>query len=188
MTPARAVILAIDPGKRSGWCMRNPPTLPAHIPSAGAGTLPVYSGAATSIEGRELALSLAMADAVRFKLPLVVVAESWSRHGKWGHAQQAGTSAEWGKWLAAIEMVGVDELPKLGRASMYRGVVRVDSTAWHVALGGSRRNPREVRLRMAMARSKCSDPDEACARCISEWASLAPEVDAVLPAAFRRAT
>ena len=173
MTPARAVLLCIDPGKRAGHATRSP-----------AGLL--SSGTATTHAERLRVIVAAAAHAILCGLPFVICAEKWTPHGKWGHAAAAGTSAQWGRWEAAIEEARLEGMMKIGRAAAYRGVVRVDSTRWHVALGGSRRNPREVRLRMAMARSGCDDPDEACARCIAEYASLAPEVDAVLPVAFQR--
>ena len=183
MTPARAVILAIDPGKRSGWCVR-------------AGSV-ATSESATDCDGRKRAIEVGIEVAKETGLPLVVVSEMWSRHGKWSHMTQAGLSAEWGKWLGSLEAAsGLAFLPKLGRCAAYRGIVRVSSNLWyrlvigHSGKRGARNrhvpDDRDERLARTMQRMECNDPDEACARAIATWASLAPEVDAVLPTAFRR--
>lgn len=173
---ARAVILAIDPGAKSGHATRAPSGL-------------LSSGTVTTHEERLRVIVAAAAHAILCGLPVVVVAESWTRHGKWSHVTQAGISAGWGKWLAAIEVADLGGMAKLGRAAAYRGVARVSSDTWYRALIGPRRITanREERLRNAMRRAGCDDPDEAVARLISTWASLAPEVDAVLPVAFQRA-
>jgi len=176
MQPNSAIILAIDPGKRSGWCLSD----------SGAR---IRSGHAAAIgELRDVVVS-AIGHAEAQPAPLVIVAERWSQHGRWTAAAQAGTSAQWGRWLAVIEEAkAAFVIPRIGRMDLIRPIVRVDSNVWYRALGGSTRDKREERLAYAMRRSGTDDPDEACARCIAEWATFAPEVDAVLPRAFRRSS
>lgn len=176
----RCVILAIDPGKRSGWCVRV---------TVDDNTI-ATSEHATDAKGRSRAVEVAVETSRQTRLPLVIVAESWTRHGRWSHVTQAGISAEWGKWLAAIESADLGSLPRMGRSSAYRGVVRVPSDTWYRALIGPRRITanREQRLQNAMRRAGVGDPDEACARCIAEYAAHASEVAKALPAAFRAAS
>lgn len=160
--PHACVVLAIDPGKASGWavfvCGRC-----------------VASGVASGHDGRMLAVELADVEAARAKLPLVVVAEKWSAGGWASHTAMIGLGASWGDWRTALGIGGVP-------ASR---VVRVLPQTWRARVIGSPRGARSDALkRMSMMRAAkevghVADDNEADAICIGIWATRAPEVGAV---------
>lgn len=170
----RAVILAVDPGARAGWRVRSPER--------------VGYGVAETHAQRCEAVLMAKTEALRLGLPLVIIAEAWTRFGKWGAAQMAGTAAQWGRWQVAIDETHLETMPKIGRAKAYCGVVRVQSDVWYRALiagPGRCTTKRPQRLLNAQARAGIADPDIAVATCIAEWATLSPLVGKRLPVAFR---
>lgn len=179
------IILAIDPGKRAGWCIQAPPC--ANSPDRYE-----ISGAVETHVARCIVVGQARSIAEVRGLPLVIVAESHTRFGKWGRAAAAGTASTWGHWQVAIEEAHLDALPRLGRAKGFSGVVRVPAEKWYRAVVGNSRgwkqDGREAKLQRVMLRAGINDPDAACAKLIAEWASKAEAVRKVLPAAYRVAT
>ena len=94
MTPHPCTILAVDPGKVSGWSHFH------HGHNAG-------SGVARTHEERRVAVASAVEIALGERVPLVVVAEKWTPGGRFAGARtMAGLGAQWGLWLAALEAVG----------------------------------------------------------------------------------
>lgn len=174
--PHPCVILGIDPAASSGWAIF-------------AYGKYITSGVAKTQSEREYAVRLALNETLaRIDMPkhdpvLVVVAEKWTRGGKWYAATMTGIGASWGKWVAELERVG---LPK-------RRIVRVYPATWRGAvLGiGGRNATTEICHRLAILRANtlhlkrhgatrmCSDEAEAIA--IAEWGTLAREVADVLP-------
>jgi hypothetical protein len=175
----RCVILAIDPGEVSGWAIHAWPFQTEGL------RVPGVSGTAATHAERCSAVTRARSVAELYQMPLVIVAETWTRFGKWGAAQAAGTAAQWGRWQVAIDEAQLAAMPKLGRVKAFSGVVRVQSNVWYSATCGTTRDPREVRLQRAMLRAGVNNPDEACALCIAAWAEWAPKVRKLLPAAFQ---
>lgn len=162
----RCVILAIDPGKTSGWALFVDGEYTA-------------SGIAKKHAERLEAATMATVAADQWHLPLVVVAEKWTPGGKFAGARtMAGLGASWGLWTAALEEA---EIPKAR-------VLRVNTQTWRArVLGGgwgvkTEEWDRRARLRAtAEAGSDVFDDNEAEAICIGVWARMAREVEAKLP-------
>lgn len=163
--PHQCVILAIDPGRRSGWCVATCGYVEA-------------AGSATTQRHRSDAVALALEVAAERALPLVVVGEKWTPGGRYGGARtMAGLGAQWGLWLAEVE-------PHVAA----RRIVRVYAQTWRArVLGGGRgittaqwHARARDRAQQALRREAGSD-DEAEAVCIAVWAAYADEVGAVMP-------
>lgn len=162
--PHPVVILAIDPGRVSGWALY------VHGQR-------LDSGIANTVETRRAAVELAQAAERDSGYRLVVVGETWqaSRHAgkdrRMNAATLAGLGASWGLWLAALEEA---EHPK-------RRVMRCPQTAWKRAIVGSPFASHAVSM-VALARRYGDRPeDELAALAIGEWATRAGEVAAKIP-------
>jgi hypothetical protein len=183
------VILAIDPGATSGWCV--------HAPSGQTHdrALPL-AGPAKTTSQRELAVSGALSAARDLQRVLVVVAETWRipkqpegeagrKRRAFGAQTAAGLGASWGLWLAELERAGI-------RPS---SVMRVDTGTWRArVIGGSRfrsttewKRAAQFRARALFATSHELEDDAAEATCIALWAERAGELGLALPAATLRA-
>lgn len=164
--PHQCAILAIDPGRTSGWALF-------------ARGEHVYSGTATTHLDRVDLAQLAVEAARNNGAPLVVVGEIWTPGGKFGGARtMAGVGASWGQWLAAFEAAGI---PKAR-------VMRVKVQTWRAAvLGGAFGRKTEQWHAMATRRATVAigraptDANEAEAVCIGIWATYAPEVAKKVP-------
>lgn len=174
----RVTILAIDPGKTSGFAVLQPPF-------AGGGALSdglVTHGIAKGIGDLQRALQAAE-QAATDELPLVVVGESWKgsggRHGMSAQTM-TGIGASWGRWQAIVEL---SEHPM-------RRVVRLDTGTWRMRLFGRSRLKSAVWKHMAVdwVRQRYGTTvttDEAEAIAIGWVAQRSPEVAAVLPKSAR---
>lgn len=182
------VILAIDPGATSGWCVL--------VPEAQSRAPRVEAGVAKTTPQREACVQLAVTTAAKRERALVVVAETWrvpapkpgeARPGEkrrpFGAQTAAGLGANWGRWLAELERAAI-------RAS---SIIRVDTGTWRArVLGYPKRRPTEAWKRAALARASTVTSaelahDAAEAVCIALWAQIAGEVGLALPAATLRA-
>jgi hypothetical protein len=168
VTPHACVILAIDPGKVSGWSI--------FVDGNCFG-----SGVAKTHEHRALAVKIALAYAETSVRPLVVVGEVWTPGGKFAGARtMAGLGAQWGLWLAALEAAGVAKAR----------VLRVKTQTWRAkVLGGGwgiTKAQWDARSQRRAALELCTpgpvDDNEAEAVCIGIWATRAAEVARKLPA------
>lgn len=154
-----AVILAIDPGARGGWCVVSP-----------GGTR--MSGDAKSAEERAGAIVHARALAALNEAPIVAVVEKWTAGGARGHAQWVGIGAARGRWLEALELGGVTR------------IVDVYPQRWRTLLAGLPRRTGEqakasaLLVARGLMQRECG-PDEAEAVCIAAWAARSPEVAAM---------
>lgn len=169
--PHKCVILAIDPGKVSGWAI----FIHGRY---------VISGVARTLEDRQAAVAKAL-EVAGTDLPLVVVGESWTTGGKFGgHRTQAGLSEQWGIWRAFAEA----HVPA-------RRILRALPAQWWSALGlygrmghdalkqGSRKHAARVTGRPFEAFPE----DEADAIGIGTWAVRAPAVlTAITPRAPKK--
>lgn len=160
------VVLAIDPGRISGWAVFVDGEYTA-------------SGVAKRHQDRLEAATMAVVAAEQWHLPLVVVGEKWTPGGKFAGARtMAGLGASWGLWTAVLEEA---EIPKAR-------MIRVHTQTWRArVLGGgwgvrTAEWDRRARMRAsAVVGSDVWDDNEADAICIGLWARLAPEVEAKLP-------
>lgn len=150
------VILAIDPGARSGW-------------SISARGKYRDSGVAIRHEQRFDACNQAVRLAAAESLPLVVVAEKWTHGGPYGGPRtMCGLGKSWGLWCAALEMAWI---PK-------SRVLRVYTQTWRhrVFPGQSVATKRAewdalIRTRAEIDSGKTIESDdEADAICIDIWA------------------
>ncbi len=172
--PHPYVVLAIDPGKVSGWALFIEGDY-------------ITSGTARDYADRNNAARLGADAADTSKRPLVVVAEKWTPGGKFAGARtMAGLGAAWGLWLAALE---VAEVP-------VSRVLRVHTQTWRAAVlgGGWGVTSREWdaraqrHARVVTGRDELDD-NEADAIGIGAWAFTLGgrvECDRKLPKKLRR--
>jgi hypothetical protein len=169
-TPHECVIAAIDPGATSGAALF-------------VGGDYIESRTCTTHLERASFARLAIEIACDAELPLIVVAEKWSAHGKWGTAQAAGTAAQWGMWQAAFETAGTF---KIGR-STWPKFTRVLHATWVSRVLGCSTNVGGLILKAASVNraqrltGSAVDHNAADAVCIGIFASHAGEVAALLP-------
>ena len=167
--PIPVTILAIDPGRTSGWAVF-------------AFDRCIASGTAKTHDQRMLAIEIAQAEESRSKRKLIVVAEKWSPGGRWYTATMTGIGAAWGMWQAALESCGVPAArivrvyPQTWRAKVLGGGWGVKSDEW--ALRAAKRAETETG-------HPCSD-DEAEAVCIGAWALRADAVRDKAPGRSRK--
>lgn len=173
-TPHDCVVLAVDPGKVSGYALFCRGELQD-------------SYEVTSADVREYCVNHAVNLSDNERLPLVVVAEKWTAGGWRSAASMIGLGAAWGAWAEQLERYGV---PK-------RRIMRVYSQTWRAAvIGGAQRSSAAWKT-AAMQRARpvfkgvhgtstFVGPDEAEAICIGLWAIKAGEVAAALPKAKKK--
>lgn len=170
--PHQAIILAIDPGKRSGWAIFIDGKLIRH-------------GTARNDAERHDVVEMAAAYALNHKRKVVVVGESWRQGGRFdGPRTMAGLGASWGAWLVPIRMKGIGTTR----------ILRVPVGEWRRAVhGGSCYRTRSEWHHLACSRATyeageiVANADEAEAICIGIWASKAAKVKAKLTPKRRRA-
>lgn len=169
--PHACVVLAIDPGAKSGW---------AYFVR---GDLIAWGVGNTHVD--RMAAAICALDCARVAgLPLVVVGERWMASRRPGAdkrmnpATLAGLGASWGRWEAALEEAGV---PKAR-------VMRVAQSIWKARIVGSAwtKHDDTIRaIRNRVAALRCSEiyatDDEFAAMGIGLWAIRAGEVAAKLP-------
>lgn len=167
--PIPVTILAIDPGRTSGWAVF-------------AFDRCIASGTATTHDQRVLAIEIAQAEEYRSGRKLIVVAEKWAPGGRWYTATMTGIGAAWGMWQAALESCGVPAArivrvyPQTWRAKVLGGGWGVKSDEW--ALRAAKRAETETG-------HPCSD-DEAEAVCIGAWALRSDAVRDKAPSRRRK--
>ena len=165
LTPHPAVILAVDPGQKSGWAI----FVGGELRDFGKG------------DTRDARLS-SIVKAIRLEsatnMRLVIVGESWtaSRNAKADKRMNArtlaGLGASWGLWLAAIEQAG---FPK-------RRVIRCPQIEWKRAIVGSAYASHDTAIATVKRRHKVEgSDDEMAAIAIGEWATRAARVGALMP-------
>jgi hypothetical protein len=169
--PHDCVIAAIDPGATSGAAL-----------FVGGDLHSAYS--VTTQEERERFACRAVNRAAVNAMPLIVVAEKWSAHGKWSTAGAVGTAAQWGRWQAAFESVGTFKIgrttyPKFTRVLHATWVSRVLACSTNV--GSAILKAASVRRASMLMGDKLHDDNVADAVCIGIWAVHAGEVAALLP-------
>jgi hypothetical protein len=166
LTPHDCIVLAIDPGKVSGFAIFVKGFL-------------VWSDSARTHADRFDPASWAMSEAREWGLPLMVVAEKWTPGGRFAGARtMAGLGASWGLWLAALEDAGI---PKAR-------IIRVHTQTWRAAtIGGGRGIDTQEWKRRARVRASqeagllVEDDNAADAICIGLWAIRSGEVGAKMP-------
>ena len=167
--PIPVTILAIDPGRTSGWAVF-------------AFDRCIASGTATTHDQRVLAIEIAQAEESRSGRKLIVVAEKWAPGGRWYTATMTGIGAAWGMWQAALESRGVPNArivrvyPQTWRAMVLGGGWGVKGDEW--ALRAAKRAEVETG-------HPCSD-DEAEAVCIGAWALRSDAVRDKAPSRRRK--
>jgi hypothetical protein len=162
------VVLGVDSGAQSGWCF------------LAQGKL-IASGVARNALERADVVARAQNLERAFKLPLIVVAETWSRGGWMSFATILGMGTGWGRWAEALELA---EHPA-------RRIVRVLPSTWRPPTVGTHRGTEAykaaaiARVRSAhrdeMGRALVAGPDEAEAICIADWGARSAEVAAIMP-------
>ena len=181
--PLPCVIVAVDPGRRSGWA-----TLVEGRPVSW-GTLD-----AGDVESIERVLRAACELAERADLPLVIIGEEWNVGGNRGMRQWQGLGAAWGSWQFAAERLSAE-----GRAerTCTRRIVadrirRVSTSTWRAEYGICRRPKgapddwhKTQAVRLVGERLKIDavllQHDAAEALLIGAWAAHAHAVSKKLP-------
>lgn len=176
-------ILAIDPGKTSGYAL--------HVPGRLA-----LSGKTTSPEMCRVIVETARDAASAVKRPLIVVAETWTtgdriHDRRMRAATLLGLGAAWQSWYSALAETG---LPK-------SRIVRVNVATWRSkVIGGPMNRSSEEWKRLAAIHAEQRFPrrttpiegrenvgdDEAEALCILAWALRAGAVGEALKKAGKR--
>lgn len=152
------VVIAIDPGKTSGWCVMRDGGI-------------VSSGVATKCAHRSNAVRMAleMGDARK----VIAVVEQWTVGGRahWNPSTMIGLGSARGRWLEQLDLVGVCE----------SHVVSVTPAKWRSLLAGlPRRTSDEAKAsarivaRARVGREVALDEGEAV--CMGVWAMAAPEL------------
>lgn len=163
--PHDAVVLGLDPARRTGWGLFIRGKL-------------IGSGVATDAAERFGVLEQAVETASDEELPLVIVAEDWTP-GDWkSWISIARVHEAWGRWSEQLELLGLER------------VVRVKVNDWRRDLYGARhvaRMPKKVAKALACSRvtsmyGKNVSDDEAEGILIGEWGCRAGEVAALLAA------
>ncbi len=121
LRPYDCVVLAIDPGAESGWAILS------------AGKLCAYGGA-TSRQGRDETIRMALAEAERTKKKLVAVAESWAPY------VSRALQPAWMAWKESLLACGVSQT-KIGRMNVAtwrtrvlgKGAMKLDTAAAKLA-------------------------------------------------------
>lgn len=151
-TPNRCVILAIDPGKVSGVAiLRN-----GELWNCG---ITIDDGGVTDWRlGRLDWVRRAYWRARDWRLPLVIAAETWTRHGL-STAALIGLGAEWGEWKN-----GIKRFPRMKPTIK---IVRYRPMAWRQAIFGKRL--------WTLTREQWDEKTIAYAR--GQWPSFAEEFD-----------
>lgn len=167
-TPHPCVVLGVDSGAKSGWAIM-------------AQGKRWNSGVARHALERASVVAHAQTLARVHDLPLVVVAETWSRGGWMSFATILGMGVGWGRWAEALELA---EHPA-------KRIVRVLPGTWRPPTVGTHKGAEAykaaaiARVRSAhrdeMGRALVAGPDEAEAICIADWGARSSEVAAILP-------
>jgi hypothetical protein len=189
--PHDCVILAIDPGKTSGWAVRGP----RHSHEAEM----IASGECSDGSMAVALIHAAKAVADKTKRPLIVVAETWTtgdrvQDRRMQAATLLGLGAAWGQWQAALREAG---LPKsrivrvnvaTWRAKVIGGPMARTSEEWKAAAMriASGMYPNLDRALLQRDRERKIGPDEAEALCIMHWATHAGAVGVAVKKAGRR--
>ncbi len=165
--PHACVMLTFDPGKKTGWS----------IFLCGV----VHDFGAFSVDD-QLALDNVCCQAAVLSettaLPLMVVAERWSKGGPhMTHATTASLGASWGKCDAAVRRVGVAK----------SHIVRVLPVMWQSAVFGGRveNTKKEARVVASYVCGRDCGGDAADAVCIGLWGVSAPDVWHAIPRRLR---
>ena len=154
------VVLAIDSAQVSGWAL----FVSGELITAGVCKV-----------DHDAVVSIAQAQATAHKLPLIVVAETWSPGFK-SHKTVLGMGAAWGIWTSALTRA---KHPK-------RRIVKVLPATWRSAVLHRGRRGRDLWKAAAQSYVKqryhveLSD-DAAEAVCIGVWGMHAGEVGALIP-------
>lgn len=166
--PLPCVVLGIDPGATSGWCI-----LACGRYVASGYVEPLRRSA--DVRG---VVARARYEADERGLPLVVVAETWGRGGHLHTRTLESLAATWGVWkAAAFELGDVSE----------RRIIRVHTSTWtSKVIGGSGVKSGDVRRAQSVAiasrlAGRATQVDEAAGVCIALWGSRAGEVLERLP-------
>ena len=176
--PYAAIVIGVDPGAQGG----------ASIWDCGHY---VTSRVVTCSLDRVLVLRRvhALASSIPTGIPVVMVFETWTAHGKINTDTLIGLGAEIGKWQERAEDFRVTCRHWQGPKS-----VKVKVNTWRKAvIGGTayRNWPTDVWKRAAIQRATAltgtepSTADEAEAILVGYWGTRAAEVGAVLPKATR---
>lgn len=175
--PWPAVIVAVDPGEKCGWCIW------VHGKLAHHGTLN------EDIEDVIFVLRTAADLALKHGLTLILVGEKWGAGGqKMTPIMAAGLGAGWGPWLYVAKSRAHQRLSD-------RYILRLNPRTWRTIVYGSSPNySTEQWKRMARERVRAQFPqittssaDECEAILIGFVATRFDKVGAALPAKVRKA-
>ena len=164
--PHNATILSVDTAEKSGWCLTH---------NGGY----VFSGMVRSSNPAAVSdvIKMAIAHAAPDGSHVVLVLEKphAQRGRRGGHrtniATLVGMGAARGTWLTMWKLAGMP-------ASR---VVSVAPDVWRRRVMGGQGAVAEQVVASAWAKREVTQPDEAAACCIAQWARFAGEVVAVLP-------
>lgn len=181
--PLPCVIVAVDPGRTSGWS-----TLIEGRPISW-GTL-----SAGDVQSIERVLRAACELAERVDLPVVVIGEEWNVGGQRGMRQWQGLGAAWGSWRFAAERLSAEGRAErtATRRIVARRIMRVSTSTWRAHFGISRRpsgapsdwhKAQAVRLvgEVLKLDASLSEHDAAEALLIGWWSAHAHAVGERLP-------
>lgn len=123
--PLPCVIVAVDPGRSSGWAtyLEGQPVSYGTLDAADRGAI-----------GRVLLDACRLAHA--HKLPLVLLGETWNTGGRMGGAQWQGLGAAWGSWRFEAETLNKrQDADGLGPQLVPSRILRVSTSTWRARFG-----------------------------------------------------
>ena len=172
MRPWQCGVLGVDPGEEGGVAF--------FACGVYQWSRPIHNG-----YQRRIALNDAWQHCKAEHIPLIIIGETWTPHGKMNFAAALGLGAHWGRWLERI-----DELqPQLHGQWAGPKVVRAKVKDWRRAIfGPHREKATEEWKRLAMMRAAQYGPetsDEAEAILIAEYGTRAGVVGDALPKRVR---
>ena len=170
------VLMAVDPGKASGWALTYVAPYEPHLRTWSHGTTETWLH-------RSDACTHAHAIAHAIGQPLVVVAETWrmkktgpkKSQSKIGLPQILSLAAQWGRWLAELERLDVPA----------KRIVLVETGTWRQAIFGRSRGGSAGFKTQAMMRARAvlghnMTADEAEALCIGLYGLRSEKVAAAI--------
>lgn len=155
--PHPCVVLAIDPGKSTGWAIFSRSRV-------------VSFGACDPFVGIEFpgVCAEAVAIASEAGLPLVCAHEGWNAGGWGSHQTLVGLGASWGACRASLHEAGITK----------RRMVRVVPATWQSVVFGGRPDDTKAEARKVASAivGENVGGDAADAICIGAWAICSPDV------------
>lgn len=176
--PLPCIILAIDPGRRSGHAILN------------HGELVAYGSCDVATPELEEIMRNALELALNAGLPLVLVGETWGRGGPMGLSQWMALGAAWNRWKWALQVAWQDQKDEHSndRVNWAPKVTTIHVSTWRSGTYGKRLEPGtykstavEVANKRHGIRLQPNQHDAAEAILIGEFASAFDSVRKLLP-------